>query len=324
METVMGRFGGSVAIAVGILLAVSMPLWAQTVNLGRVTVYAPEEVTGFCSEDGGRTFVSFPGTRQWALEAKWDGFHPMPLSEVIAAIEAIDFPAEAMTMHILILPVPRQDLPRSSAEGNVVFLSPGAVSYPIEHVHYTLTHEIGHVVHNLLMPDTRQDLWGRYASLREVSTTGGQHSTGHAWSLHEMFAEDFRFLFGGDLARCGGGIENHEIAHPGEVVGLREFLLSLVDEWMGRKGVVAYPNPFRTSVVLSGLAGGEPVEFKDVAIMDVRGRIVRRMNPCELGGCEVVWDGANEDGQPAAPGLYVITARTNHSVHTWKVVRAAP
>ena len=44
---------------------------------------------------------------------------------------------------------------------------------------------------------------------------------------HEIFAEDFRALFGGPTANYSGTIENPGLVHPGAVPGLAAFFLNL-------------------------------------------------------------------------------------------------
>jgi hypothetical protein len=293
-------------------------LEAEAGPRGHVKVYTPAEVAEFCYEEGGRTYLAFPGTRRWLLDAGV-ACHPMPADGVIEAVEAVTYPLDDVRIHILILPLPRHDVPRSSAEGNVIFLSPGGASYPLEHVHYTVTHEIGHVVHNTLMPDSRRDLWTEYSGLRGLSESVS-FAGPHASRLHEIFAEDFRVLFGGDLARCGGQVENHEIVSPDEVRGLRDFMLALADEVPGGLVLSAYPNPFETGVVVLADAIDQEAVLDEVLVLDATGRIVRSIVPGP--GCdEVMWDGRNHRGQPVSPGVYLVVARAGRTNSVCKMVK---
>lgn len=305
------------------VVAINVCASAAEVRIGSIRVYPPEEVLGFCQERGGVTYIHFPGARRWKMEGGQDTYHAMSVEDVVDALRAIEFPVEAIDMHILVLPVPRSDQPNSSAEGNVVFLSPGRVPYQTEHIHYTVTHEIGHVVHYLFMPDSRYDLWRAYADLRGVDYSAGLADADHAYRLHEIFAEDFRVLFGGDIARFGGRVENHEITPPEEVEGLDEFFLSLLDGWTGGVRLYAYPNPFETTVILRGIGFDEGIDFGAVSVSDVAGRMIRLLGTRDAQGHEVVWDGRNGQGQPVGPGVYLITARTDDGLHTWKVAKVA-
>ncbi len=278
-----------------------------------VRVYPPEEVLLLCRHEGNCLALEFPGARPWVLDATDTSVCPMSLREVVEAIKAIDFPINDVPIDVLILPFPRTGVARSSAEGRVVLLSPGRGSYPREHIHYTVTHEIGHVVHNAFMPDSRDDLWHQYMTLRGLEGAGFE-SDHHSDRLHEIFAEDFRVLFGGPLARNGGEVENHELASPVEIPELRDFMLDLAHKVEG--AIVVYPNPFTSRVVLtltpSACAG-------TIVIYDIQGRLVCSLKP-ENG--QVVWDGKMASGSEVAAGIYLavwIEPAGRRSVKIFKV-----
>jgi len=290
-------------------------------EVGSIHIYGPGEVLDFCSRSGDLTRITFPGSHGWVMLGSWEDYHPMPVKQVADAVRAVAFPVESMEMHLLILPAPRQELPNSSAEGDVIFLSPGRIPYPEEHVHYTVTHEIGHVVHHLLMPDYREDLWREYADLRMVEYTDPASPQPHSSRLHEIFAEDFRVLFGGEMARCGGEVENHDITRPDDVAGLRDFFLSLVDRPAGKNQLVAYPNPFESSMVLKWTGSDQDDGLGEVAVVDVRGRTVRMIGPTDGDRTRIVWDGNDSQGRPVAPGVYMVTVRAADRLHIRKVIK---
>jgi hypothetical protein len=290
---------------------------------GNIRIYSGSSLKVFCSQRGNDTYISFPGVPSWALLNDGKDYHAMPVEEVAEAVGSVEFPIEPIEMHILILPVPRRDLAESSAEGIVVFLSPGRVPYQNEHIHYTVTHEIGHIVQHVLMPDWRQDLWQRYAAFRQVGHSGQSAGDGHASRLHEIFAEDFRALFGGELARCGGRVENHDITPPDEVKGLREFFLSLIDEWNGLVRICAYPNHFRENVVLAARSLDTDVRMFETRIFDVKGRLVLAIRPDWPDGNQVIWDGRDRHGQSVAPGLYFASVLTDSGQRIHKIIRAS-
>jgi hypothetical protein len=290
-------------------------------SLDQVRIYTPEEVADFCYVRDGVTYLAFPGARRWILEGVEEAYHPMRVDEVTEAVQAVEFPLDKVRIRILILPVPRRDLPKSSAEGEVIFLSPGRLPHQAQHIHYTVAHEVGHVVHSTLMPDSRYDLWLEYTGLRGLAYSSDA-ATPHAWRLHEVFAEDFRVLFGGEVARCGGEVENHEIRSPYEVDGLREFMISLAGEYGGAPSLAVYPNPFETGVVVRARASGGEVALDEAIILDVTGRIVRTILPARSGCDEIVWDGKDLEGQSVAPGLYMLVARSGGRTHVCKVVKA--
>jgi hypothetical protein len=287
----------------------------------QVRIYTPEEVADFCYVRNGITYLAFPGARRWALEGSPADFCAMQVDEVAEAVEAVEFPLEKVRIRILILPLPRRDLPKSSAEGSVIFLSPGRILHHTEHIHYTVAHEIGHVIHNTLMPDGRDDLWREYSSLRGL-TYSADADAPHSRRLHEVFAEDFRVLFGGEIARCGGEVENHEIQSPFEVAGLRDFMLSLAGEYSERLMLTSYPNPFETGVVIRASAAGQEAGLDEVVVFEVTGRVVRTIVPPWPGCQEVVWDGRGAEGRPVAPGIYMVLARSGGRAHICKMVKA--
>jgi hypothetical protein len=132
-------------------------------------------------------------------------------------------------------------------------------------------------------------------------------STAHAWRPAEVFAEDFRVLFGGEVARCGGNVENHEIERPEEVTGLGEFMLSLLGEWEGRRRISAYPNPFLSEVVLEVFSLGGSSYPVEIAIFDIRGRRLRDLRSPANGSAYLVWDGRDRSGELVAPGVYFVS-----------------
>jgi hypothetical protein len=318
----MIRAGKAVMLA-GVMALVAIAADAQEATIGNTCIYSPAQVSDFLIERGGLTYVSFPGAHDWVVLADGATYCPMPLEDVASAVSGISFPADCLRIDILILPVPRRDVPSSSAEGNVIFLSPGRIAYPKQHVHYTVTHEIGHVVHHVLMPDSREDLWRAYAGLREVAYASPSSGGAHACRLHEIFAEDFRVLFGTDLARCGGQVENHDIAPPLEVEGLKDFFLSLLSRSEGRPHVLIYPNPFQSNLVVRAVSADGCCDLSEVALYDVRGRLIQVVTPQSGGRGQVAWNGLDRLGGRVAPGLYFAAVKTSKSVSVYKIVKSA-
>jgi hypothetical protein len=304
------------------VLALALPVRAFE-QVGGITVYSAGEVADYTLTDGGRTYLDFPGARRYELRSGQSQWFPMPVEEVVAALEQIDFPVRDLNIDIIILHVPRVDQVESSAEGSVVFLTPGRVTYPTEHVHYTVVHEIGHAVHSALMPNSGHGLWLRYAALRGFEMNAGGPDIPHAWRPHEIFAEDFRALFGGLMARFGGRVENHDLLPPDEVEGLREFLLSVTAFGEASAGVTVLPNPSTGKVVLRAPDRESPGCLEDVRVFDVRGRLIRDLGPA-VGASEIAWDGRDASGSAVAPGAYVITGRVGGDIFTRKIIRVLP
>ena len=304
------------------VLAFALPL-AAGVGVGSITVYSDLQAAGFISTEGGRTYLDFPGAYKYELESGQNEWFPMPVDEVVAAVEQIDFPVRDLNIDIVILHVPRVNLVESSAEGSVIFLTPGRVNYPTEHVHYTVVHEIGHAVHSALMPDSGRRLWQRYAAMRGFELNGGGPDVPHALRPHEIFAEDFRALFGGSMARFGGRVENPDLLPPQEVDGLAEFFLSLAGTGAWTAGVAVLPNPSIGKVVVRAPAGGQAARLEDVMVFDVRGRLIRSLGPAG-DSSEITWDGRDASGAVVAPGAYIVTGRAGGEPFTRKIVRVLP
>ena len=291
-------------------------------RVGSITVYSAGEAAGFASTEGGRAYFDFPGARRYELMGGQSEWFPMPLDEVVAAIREIDFPVSDFNIDVVILHVPRVGQVESSAEGSVIFLTPGRVNYPTEHVHYTVVHEIGHAVHRALMPDRDRDLWLRYAAMRGFEMNGGGPGVPHALRPHEIFAEDFRALFGGRMARFGGRVENGDLLPPGEVAGLPDFFASLAARGGAVEHASALPNPSTGRVVVRAAAGGGGT-LEGLSVFDVTGRLVRRLT-APAGAREVAWDGLDASGAQAAPGVYLVAGRAGGVAFTLKVIRVLP
>jgi hypothetical protein len=289
--------------------------------VGDISVLSGTDLAQFCSGGADSRYIEFPGTRRWLLLRDDGQYSPMPVGEVVEAVSQIDYPLDALDVEIVILPVPRRDVLESSAEGSVIFLSPGRVDYPREHVHYTVAHEIGHVVHHVLMPDSREDLWKEYADLRGLDWDAARVARDHASRLHELFAEDFRMLFGSEMARCGSGVENHDVSDPRGVAGLREFLLSLVNRGGAGLGICVLPNPSNGSVVMkvTGLDGASRIDA--VTIFDICGRAVKSLEGSPAGPGEVIWDGTSSGGTTVAPGIYLVAVQSGSHLQIRKLTR---
>lgn len=159
-------------------------------------------------------------------------FHPAAVAHVAAAIAALppSFVA-ALDVTIYLLPYPRASCLASSASEQAVYVSPLVVADAEgAETARVVTHELGHCVHHSLLPDSDLSGWQEYAQLRGIDdATRFTSSAPHADRPHEIFAEDFRVLFGSALARGNGAVENDDIAPPLQVAGLGAFLFALSD-----------------------------------------------------------------------------------------------
>jgi hypothetical protein len=149
------------------------------------------------------------------------------------------------------------------------------------------------------MPDADASAWESYRRMRGIDDpTVYSAAAPHASRPHEIFAEDFRALFGGPSANYSGSIENATIEPPQQVPGLRTFMLALADTWM-RAGLTGAPNPSRGSVTFArAVATSVPLELFDLA-----GRRIATVPALAVaGGTEWRWDGRDSRGARPSPG----------------------
>ncbi len=265
-----------------------------------ITVYPPDDVWKYCSVDGGELVIRFKGAYPWALEQAKGPIFPMDEDEVIDAIKQINFPLDRVIADVLILPLIRIEIRRSSTEGSLVFLSPGTSPYSREHIHYTTVHEIGHVVQHLLMPGEAKHLWKEYLGLRGLEENADNIPPK---VLRELFAEDFRMLFGGDLARFNGVSAMKDFESPEKVPGLVEFMLKLSDR--GFSGPInVSPNPF-SDVVSFDFDHWNLGETR-LKIFDAQGRFVTEIGLDPIFKGRASWNGNSSSGEEVAPGVYFV------------------
>jgi hypothetical protein len=248
------------------------------------TAPLPTGDLGFRESDGAlvRLIVSVEDPE---ILNRGDGvFHPADEAAVDRALQ--ELPSQylrALWVEIYLLPYPRAGRLSSSADTRAIYLSPGVRSYDEDQVAFLVTHEIGHTFHRRFMPDSLTDLWAEWAALRGVADISiFNEDAAHAYRPHEIFAEDFRVLFGGPAARSGAGIENPQLPSPDDVPGLREFYERLAG---GRPlpAVAALhvsPNPVRAGQTLVlRLPQGEFVRSggPTASLVDVSGRVVAEL-----------------------------------------------
>ena len=95
-----------------------------------------------------------------------------------------------------------------------------------EKLNQLAVHELGHQIAFRLMNDAK---WKKYIKLRglENSRIYNNHTEVFSNRPQEIFAEDFRLLFGGDAAMKAAHI-NKDIPTPDKAPGLKDFFLALV------------------------------------------------------------------------------------------------
>jgi hypothetical protein len=336
------------------LLLVPAPASAATSPVAGVTVHTPEEVLAryitwdgaqatFHAPDGDWPLITQPSST--SLANSGDGsFHPMPLAEVESALRGVSFPLNGITAEVFILPYPRRDVPASSAGSGCLVLTPGVREYGRNEVHFVVTHELGHIVQAALLPDGDLAGWARYRALRGI-TDAAQYSAGaeHSCRPHEIFAEDFRFLFGDEASRYSGTIENSTLELPTAHPEIRAFFTGL------RPGAAASleqpsvlssgPNPFTSRTVLTfsvnstsaGLQAASPAPDAASQAPPVRvrlgiygadGRMVRQLVDASYvpGQYRVAFDGLDQAGSRLSAGVWFARLEAGSKVAVRKLL----
>jgi hypothetical protein len=293
-------------------------------SIGFVIHDAGEVLRDFCVTEDGELWLTLPGGARFELVTSTCGlpnpgdgaFHPFDEAVVRAALQSVHYPVGGVTAEVFVLPYPRRDDTQSAAGPGLILLSPGVVPLSEEQQHATVVHELGHVVQYQYMPDQESPLWDRYRELRGI--TDEQRYTAsapHADRPHEIFAEDFRALFGDGLATYSGSIENASLCDPRTVQGLGAFLASLSDPLAAGVRLQGFPNPTRGAV--SFRRGGGPAGPID--LFDAAGRRVATLTPTPLAeGWQWGWNGRDARGGPVPAG--VVFARARGSAETLRFV----
>ena len=271
-----------------------------------------ETLHDYCSTDAeGRTWLDLPGGARFelitsaadpAIPNSGDGsFHPFDEIEVRVTLEAIRYPLGSVRADVFLLPYPRRDGLESAAGHDLILLSPGVRPLSREQQHAELAHELGHVVQYTLMPDSDSKRWEAYRSLRGIEDRTIYAATSiHADRPHEIFAEDFRALFGDALARYSGSIENGSLTRPAEIDGLDRFMLALGGVDVTTQRLVASPNPSRGALRFSSYSR-DPVLLD---VFDAAGRRIATLSPKPVAaGLEWNWDGRGAGGRAVGTGV---------------------
>jgi hypothetical protein len=318
------------ALVLGLVVAAT-PSSVRANELGRSVVPtsshvvihdAAETLRDWCRTDAGGTLrLVLPGGVSFELVSSaldpiitnhGDGtFHPFDATEVRAALAAVRYPIEGVAADVFILPFPRRNGLASAAGPGLILLSPGVYPLPREQQHAEFVHELGHVIQYAQLPDHDATTWDRYRDLRGIADPGVYWSgASHANRPHEIFAEDFRALFGGSLATSAGSVENPALTPPTQIPGLPGFLLDLSGD-MTRVGLAASPNPARGPVAFS--RAGTRAAALDV--FDLAGRRIATLAPQPApGGVRWVWDGRDETGRRPPAGVVFARPRDGSGV----------
>ncbi len=318
----------------------------------RTALCSPETILEHCTiRDGeGRLIFRLPKGGSYlfiedaadpAIVNKGDGsFHPMRMEEVLTALDEIDVGGGRIDCDLVvyILPYPRYGFLRSTASGNRIFLSPGVYEPSSYFTTYTVTHEFGHVFQHTHAPDDGSRRWETYLRIRGIyDDERYTDSSEHRDRPREIFAEDFRYLFGGARARYTDSIENPSLILPDCVDGLGEFFVSLLSPVVASApdgatpphgGIVSsanYPNPFNPSTTIEFVfdqsAGAAPREM-ELSIYRADGSLVRTLYRGGFSGTvfRAMWDGRDTGGFDAPSGVYFYRLRSGTAFSTGKML----
>jgi hypothetical protein len=260
---------------------------------------------------------------------KGDGqFHPIRSDYVVDCLEQIEYPSIDLDVEIYILPYPRVDQISSAASGRRIFLSPQVLEISREGAAYIVAHELGHVFQYRYLPEQLEDRWDRYRDIRGIEDEVRYSNVArHADRPREIFAEDFRVLFGGPDAYFGGRVENPELPSPVAVTGLEDFFLTLTTA-AGLPDIVSldnYPNPFNPQTEIRVRLGDRFASTGGtvaVRIFDVTGALVRDLFHARPNGSElrVTWDGRDGKGNQVASSTYFGVVEAGSARKTTKLL----
>jgi hypothetical protein len=307
-----------IALLAGALPTRASELGPAGVHVAGIVVHdAARTWRDHCRVVDGRAWLELPGGARWELVTSpadplitnpGDGsFHAFDAAEVRGALDEVRFPLARVSAEIFILPYPRRDWLESAAGPGLILLSPGVWPLSREHQHAELVHELGHVVQHALLPDSDTGGWREYMRLRGLDPAVHTSDAPHAERPHEIWAEDFRALFGGGSANSTGTIENARLAHPAAVAGLGEFMASLAGA-----GLVPPPGrlvaaPLARGAVTFSRFGPEAVALD---VFDAAGRRLAVIAPTPGPGAVVwSWDGRDRSGRPVRSGVVFGRAR---------------
>jgi hypothetical protein len=236
-------------------------------------------------------------------------FHPAPI-EIVE--EAVSFVGQsfvgAVDFRIFILPYPRSGQHRSTAENGVIYLTPGVRPYTREQIHFLIAHEVGHIVHQQLLPDIDEEGWDSYREVRGLQNESVYHDNAvHPNRPHEIFAEDFRQLYGGPVGSPYSQ-ENRVLPRAQDVRGLKTFFASLLPALasLDDSPLVFGPNPFRPGQRLAFRWPGRG-EHR-VEIVDISGRrlLEKTFQITQKDGFTWLWDGRDDRGRRLPSGTYFV------------------
>lgn len=280
---------------------------------------AAQTLRDYCSTDAsGVMWLSLPGGARYelitsitdpAIANHGDGqFHPFEAAEVRSALQGVRFSLSHVSADVFILPFPRRGGLESAAGPGLILLSPGVRALSTQQQHAEFTHELGHVVQYQLMPDNDDARWAQYRALRGITDAQLYTAAGaHALRPHEIFAEDFRALYGDAQATYSGTIENAALAYPTAVSGLATFVSSLAAAPFAGKGPLTVMGGGNKGAVTMARAEGGVAPLD---LFDVTGRkLVSVLPQVDGSGAFWTWDGRDAQGRTIRANVVFARAR---------------
>jgi hypothetical protein len=314
-----GKLNGALAMAAVVLLAAGSAVAASSASFDnglRVTLHDASEIAAACtvSADGSRV-LSSPLAGSVTLAPATRTLYPFDADVVMAALGDMRGFTCDVEVEVFILDAIPADIGSSFARRGAIFLSPSYAPLGDAITAYITTHEMGHVLTWAAM-DGHQGRWEAYAALRGLDLAAAGADAPHALRAREILAEDFRYLFGGILATANIGLENHTLATPDRVGGLREMLVGyLADTTPVVVSVTsrAFPNPCnpRTTIELLLPSDMDATAGAEIDLYDIRGQLVRKLQTGDVanGRVTATWDGSDDLGRLVPSGRYLYVAR---------------
>ncbi|MFN8589547.1 MAG: hypothetical protein U0704_17305 [Candidatus Eisenbacteria bacterium] len=307
----------ALALALATVAPASANELASSARANGIVIHsAKETLEQFCSWDSGRLYLQVPGGARYELVTdiqdpsivnKGDGqFHPYDESEVRSALDGVRYPLARIAAEVFVLPYPRRNGLDSAAGPGLILLSPGVRALSREQQHAEFTHELGHVVQYALIPDSDDQGWNRYRELRGLDAMTYVATATHSDRPHEIFAEDFRALFGDALANYSGTIENADLAYPTTVGGLSSFMIELAQAPAAATALRLTNAAYRGAVQFARDGQGAA----SLEIFDVTGRHLTTLVPVMNGtGATWTWDGRDDAGRNVKGAVVFARAR---------------
>jgi hypothetical protein len=280
----------------------------------------------------GERFEVITSVTDPAVPNTGDGdFFPATADEVRDALADLRLEGMDLSLTVYILPYPRRANLDSGAEGSTIYVSPGVVEYTQKAISLIVAHELGHVFQHHRLPRGDGEGWVSYREIRGITDCEVYDwSAPHADRPQEIFAEDFRLLFGSEAAAAVPH-ENATLAPPSTVPGLPEFMSALLEAPApAPRSLLSLgnaPNPFNPITTIRLVLAPERVgssESLRVGVYDARGGFVKDLyrGPVRGERMTLTWDGTDDRGGRVASGLYFYRASLGAEVESGKMILA--